>query len=53
MRAGAELGSQDAWLFRIAHEASLDFLRHRGLVAIVSLDGDSLSNSKRQRLSPK
>jgi RNA polymerase sigma-70 factor (ECF subfamily) len=32
------LGNPDAWLFRIAHNASLDFLRHRGRLAIVSFD---------------
>src|SRR5260221_4402721 len=28
----------DAWLFRVAHNASLDFLRHRQRLATVSID---------------
>ena len=35
---GEELRNPEGWLFRVAHNASLDFLRHRARHAAVSLD---------------
>ena len=37
---GAEVGSLDGWLFRIAHNASLDFLRDRSRNTVVPLTED-------------
>ncbi|MGC1547418.1 MAG: RNA polymerase sigma factor, partial [Rhodanobacter sp.] len=37
---GAEVNNLEGWLFRIAHHASLDFLRHRSRNTVVPLTED-------------
>jgi RNA polymerase sigma factor (sigma-70 family) len=37
---GAAVDNLDGWLFRIAHNASLDFLRHRSRNAVIPLTDD-------------
>lgn len=38
--AGAEIDNLEAWLFRVAHNASLDLLRHKARANLVPLDDE-------------